>query len=373
MTDVPKIVVDRLRTSLSDGVLPDGARPGVDWPEGAHPDSDLLTAFAEQMLAATERDGVLEHLTRCGDCREVIALALPAADIAGVSNNAEIEAGRTRPVLAKAGRNWLASADFGWLRFSWPKLAGPGLRWAALAAGVVLAGSLLLMHPGKLNQALAPSSNQGTNTTPQSPGAQAAALSSPIAPAPVGTSHVGASRVGQSASGRSTNGATSKPTPKPPAEETLMARNDAPVIRKAKPALPDAVAGELQKAGAAKPASDVGQILAQHDVTWTIAEGVLQRSLDGGRSWQNALQAGGPVLLLCYASRDHEVWTGGQAGTLFHSADDGVTWVRVQPSINGHPLGSDITHIDLVGGIVVSSGNNETWSSADGGQTWEKK
>src|SRR5260370_16806372 len=66
MTEVPKIVYDRLRAAL---------------PEQAHPDADLLTAFAEQALSAAEREGVLQHLALCEDCRDVVALALPAADI----------------------------------------------------------------------------------------------------------------------------------------------------------------------------------------------------------------------------------------------------------------------------------------------------
>jgi photosystem II stability/assembly factor-like uncharacterized protein len=79
--------------------------------------------------------------------------------------------------------------------------------------------------------------------------------------------------------------------------------------------------------------------------------------------------------LLCYASHDEDVWTGGQAGTLFHSADRGVTWVQVQPSIKAQALSSDITHIDMrsTAEIVVSTSNDEIWSSADGGKTWDKK
>jgi hypothetical protein len=75
MAEVPKIVYDRLRAARP---VPDRplAEPGA--PEQSHPDADLLTAFAEQALSATERDGVLDHLALCGDCREVIALALPA-------------------------------------------------------------------------------------------------------------------------------------------------------------------------------------------------------------------------------------------------------------------------------------------------------
>jgi photosystem II stability/assembly factor-like uncharacterized protein len=126
---------------------------------------------------------------------------------------------------------------------------------------------------------------------------------------------------------------------------------------------------------ASKLALPASQTSARN-VTWTITAGVLQRSLDSGQNWQNALRADHP--LLCYASHDEDVWTGGQAGTLFHSADSGITWAQVRPSIKTQQLISDITHIDVrdVPGpaeIVVSTSNNEIWSSADGGKTWEKK
>ena len=123
-----------------------------------------------------------------------------------------------------------------------------------------------------------------------------------------------------------------------------------------------------------------------HNVTWTIAGGVLKRSLDSGQSWQDALHADHP--LLCYASNDEDVWTGGQAGTLFHSANGGITWVQVQPSVKTRQLSSDITHIEVRSNelrdelrgnargpaeILLSTTNNEIWSSADGGKTWAKK
>ena len=57
MQDVPKIVVKRLQS------------PAVE----PHPDADLLTAFAEKSLSGRERESVLQHLARCGDCREIVA------------------------------------------------------------------------------------------------------------------------------------------------------------------------------------------------------------------------------------------------------------------------------------------------------------
>ena len=99
MQNVPKIVRERLRA----------ATPAVD-----HPDADVLTAFAERSLPKREQGVVLEHLARCGDCRDIVALALPA----------------TEPVEAVVNRS-----SSGWL--TWP-----ALRWAFVAVGVVAIASL---------------------------------------------------------------------------------------------------------------------------------------------------------------------------------------------------------------------------------------
>jgi putative zinc finger protein len=49
-----------------------------------HPGAEMLSAFAEQALSASERGDVLKHLAVCGRCREVVALA-PATASAGVA------------------------------------------------------------------------------------------------------------------------------------------------------------------------------------------------------------------------------------------------------------------------------------------------
>ncbi|HKN70883.1 MAG TPA: zf-HC2 domain-containing protein [Terriglobales bacterium] len=464
MTEVPKIVYDRLRAALPD-------RAG---PEQAHPEADLLTAFAEQALSATERDGVLDHLALCGDCREAIALALPAADMVAAPIATETEAVRATSIRTESERNFLTA-------FAWP-----GLRWAALAAGVAVAASVLLMHPGKLNQATLSSVNRPVTTT--APPASAPQIAPPSVPASsIPSSSVASSPKDQSAISVRTSARTNEARPNsemrpfkklnageavtpslqaergmllaenkdksaqagkwaaapsagalaldastsrratetvevsgaaaavevaPSADDTLMARNETPAIEKAKPALQEpalpekemkvngqqntqaAVVSGLAKPqarammSAAKLASPVSQSLARR-VTWVITGGILQRSPDSGQSWQDALRADHP--LLCYASHDEDVWAGGLAGTLFHSADGGVTWVQVQPSIKAQQLSSDVTHIDVRGNvrgdvrgdvhggihgpaeIVLSTSTGEIWSSADGGKTWEKK
>ncbi|MGD0598424.1 MAG: zf-HC2 domain-containing protein [Terriglobales bacterium] len=460
MTEVPKIVYDRLRAAL-----PDRAGPAQ-----AHPEADLLTAFAEQALSATERDGVLDHLALCGDCREAIALALPAADMVAAPIATETEAVRATSIRAKSERNFLTA-------FAWP-----GLRWAALAAGVAVAASVLLMHPGKLNQATLSSVNRPVATTalpasaPQiaPPSVPASSIpSSSVASSPTDQSAIsvrtsartnearpnsemrpfkklnageavtpphqaqrgmllaenkdksaqagkwaaapsaGALALDASTSRRATetvevSGAAAAVEVAPSADDSLMARNETPAIEKAKPALQEPAMPEKEMkvngqqntqaavvSGLAKPqarammssaklASPVSPPLA-HRVTWVITGGILQRSTDSGQSWQDALRADHP--LLCYASHDEDVWAGGLAGTLFHSADGGVTWVQVQPSIKAQQLSSDVTHIDVRGNvrgdvhggvrgpaeIVLSTSTGEIWSSADGGKTWEKK
>jgi hypothetical protein len=103
MQNVPKIVGERLKA----------AAPAVN-----HPDADVLTAFAEQSLPDVERTVVLEHLASCGDCRDIIALALP-----------EIEPAER--AVRPSPRAWL----------TWP-----ALRWGFAAAGVVAIASLGLLQ-----------------------------------------------------------------------------------------------------------------------------------------------------------------------------------------------------------------------------------
>src|SRR5215469_9907249 len=105
MTELSEIVRERLKAA---------------GPAGNHPDPDVLTAFAEQSLPARERTSVLEHVSRCTDCREVLALATPAR-----------EAAAAQVVWSGPSR--------GWLRW-------PALRWGAAAACFVVVGAAVLLE-----------------------------------------------------------------------------------------------------------------------------------------------------------------------------------------------------------------------------------
>lgn len=49
---------------------------------GRHPDADQLSAFVEQALPAHEREATLTHLAVCAECRAVVALSVPAEQLA---------------------------------------------------------------------------------------------------------------------------------------------------------------------------------------------------------------------------------------------------------------------------------------------------
>jgi hypothetical protein len=139
MQDVPKIVLKRLQeTAVAE----------------AHPDADLLTAFAEQSLGESERTSVMEHLARCGDCREVVALALPASEAVAVAATSRSSRG-------------------GW--FGWPVL-----RWSVALAGIIAIVSfgIVQYRQRQKNESL------GSNLTASNEPAANTVQSLPPSPAP---------------------------------------------------------------------------------------------------------------------------------------------------------------------------------------------
>jgi photosystem II stability/assembly factor-like uncharacterized protein len=108
MEQLPKIVRERLQNGTKTGV---------------HPDPDLLTAFSEASLPERERLPILEHLSSCADCREVVFLAQPEPGMERVAVAAAMAA---PPALSRPG---------------WPGRLILG--WATVAACVVIGAVLL--------------------------------------------------------------------------------------------------------------------------------------------------------------------------------------------------------------------------------------
>ncbi len=473
MQSVPKIVRERLR---------------ADALAGAHPDVDMLTAYAEKSLPERERSVVIEHLARCGQCRDVLALALP-----------EIE---TQTVVIPARGGW----------FTWPVL-----RWGLVAAGIVAIVSLgVVQYQRRASQTAtvakavpspmvaAPSGQtQPSTSTATSPviansdrekprennedNARTAAklvspkLASPkeevsvtttekkvMAPAKVPPT--GAPRVRSNFAAPITGGPNmpaqsqqqqtgqaqmqaSAPLPMAPNAKQQVAVVAGGVGRGAQPASPSTqqVVVEVQSASSqlqtetkdvenqihsdvyamskAKPATSAQAELAarapspnplpsarMQTVTanalplprWTISSaGGLQRSFDQGSSWQDvdvtasaapsklaSVETAGAAfadkkyqgaksvkalvaapVFRAVAANGADVWAGGVNGVLYHSADAGNHWSRVLPIPGIAAVAGDIVAVEFSdpqhGKIATSTG--ETWTTGDGGRTWQKQ
>jgi photosystem II stability/assembly factor-like uncharacterized protein len=131
---------------------------------------------------------------------------------------------------------------------------------------------------------------------------------------------------------------------------------------------------------------------------WSIsAEGSLQRSFDGGKTWvevnpgqvgssagkahsfamkKKAAVEGTPhTVFRAVAAAGAEVWAGGSAAMLYHSVDSGLHWARVVPSESGAALTGDITSVEFSGpqhGRIATS-TGEVWITADDGRTWHRQ
>ncbi|HXZ31525.1 MAG TPA: YCF48-related protein [Terriglobales bacterium] len=372
MTQVPKLVIQRLQ--------PDAKLE-------RHPDADLMNAFVENMLNRHERNQVLDHLAHCPDCREIVVLSFP--------ENVNLEVGP-----AARARAWL----------SWPVL-----RWAGMAACIVVVGTAVTLHfesRSKSRQLIAAQSVEGVNsgqnpvqsTAPgrevkaeNLPSVQAlgGARQSPIAASKRTASRVPASRV-LATETRDTVSLDGQPNSELQSTSTLQAR-----VMAEPTAAPNSSGNELVPGRAkevesapftANRAGFAGPVLKQKVAAlavtkgmlspaarmapkWALSsEGILQRSFDAGKSWET-IPVDSQATFRALAANGMDIWVGGANGALYHSADAGEHWTRVQPVANGELLTADIIGVEFTdtqhGRISTSA--HETWTTEDAGQTWQKK
>jgi len=104
MAEVPRIVRERLRSQVA---------------AGEHPDANLLSAFSERGLTEQEREQVLDHLSRCPECREVVALSA----LLPVEEERLVAAAAVGRVSTGASRSWWRS---------------PIVHWSALTAAALV-------------------------------------------------------------------------------------------------------------------------------------------------------------------------------------------------------------------------------------------
>jgi hypothetical protein len=380
MQDLPKIVRSRLQEAAA---------------AEAHPDADLLTAFAERTLAESERVLMVEHLAGCGDCREVLAFALPTAEAIEADTS-------TRPVRS------------GWLSL-------PVLRWGIVAAGIIAVTSLsIVQYRHRQSKSETVVSNLiARNDTSSAPHALRSSpqVSEPQVVLPQAEIRQPRLRNKVLPNGAEMTAEIPERIPAqrldrqvaiPPSSQVVEVQAEAAAVT-AQKQVPEQFAlsqkeppfqnRSLTDSGVVKAKDPAFSQAASNGARWTISSaGDLQRSFDEGKTWEevnvNAEPTGdsvqvGPVVrdeqkklpnktaqpglvLRAVAAIGSEVWAGGSGATLYHSGDSGAHWTRVLPSSAAVAVTGDITGIEFSdpqhGRITTSAG--EFWITGDGGQTW---
>ncbi len=335
MAEISKIVKQRLQTNAK---LAD------------HPEPNLLSAFVERSLGQREQSEVLQHLSQCMNCREIVSLS------------------GAQPNLADAVS--LTPARAAWL--SWP-----ALRWGAATACIIVVGAAITVHQRHesvqhpATQASISSPSLSTQTIPD----KAALPQSPnLNPAPV---QAAKQRIRRSNSGNR-RAADSMPV------EIADARTASPFVEVVPGRAKDAVFPSEVEPATGGPATNslasgtfFPDDLAAENLAprWTLSwDGVLQRSLDSGRTWQTVPVAS-HLILRALAANGLDIWVGGKAGALFHSSDAGQHWSQVLPMANGEPFAGDIVGVEFSDGLhgKLTSSNREIWITSDAGQSWQKQ
>jgi photosynthesis system II assembly factor YCF48-like protein/putative zinc finger protein len=368
VSELPKFAALRLRASD---------------PPGEHPSADLLAAFAEQVLAGEEREKLLAHLAACDNCRAVVWCAMPESEAA-------------QPVvLGVPSRGWSWSS-------AW--------RWASVAAGiVVLAGVATLFRggPGPAGQRVASARKAPAVTEKRD--AQVA-FDKEAAPAPSSEARLDARNISPKAvTGARLQAKDMKQKAAPVSRESRFANevaaegtlaksteevapsNAAPSAPSPFPAPPSAnavsnatLAAKTAPASTAQanvvvasniPARAEGKKKLAPPTRWMLStDGVLLRSTDAGKNWQ-AVPFEGNAIFRALAVVGPRVWVGGRGGALYYSADDGSQWQRLTPSADGATLIQDITALtfsDAQHGDLSTAGG-QTWTTSDGGSSWQKQ
>ncbi len=377
MPDLPKIAMQRLHQKSATA--------------GIHPDPNLISAFAENSLAGDSRNQVLWHLAQCGDCREVVFLSAPEQAV-------------TLPAAASAPSRWLA----------WPVL-----RWgAAVAAVVVVVAAVSLHHqsggvstsPGAIQMTDVPIAKEKSASVSTPEEKREMAPETSVAPIPPVVTSVTTTDAEDKRPDQLDKDQLKKQSSRVAASPMLAQKSDIANAKSAndrrdeldKTATVEVRAGSVPvsveadqvvpgraKDAAAEPASNMNA--AQGSATampphplmfmpvveprWTVtSEGMLQRSLDLGRSWQT-VEVASQASFRALAASGKDIWVGGSKGALYHSTDAGQHWAQVQPVAAGQALSDDIVGVEFLDPLhgKLTTASKEIWTTEDGGQIWLKQ
>jgi hypothetical protein len=164
-------------------------------------------------------------------------------------------------------------------------------------------------------------------------------------------------------------------------DQELLASGDKSVSRRpaAAPAPPPRVAADEPVAVTQAPEAALTRDRVQRfaapavevrapdpQVRWRVAADTIQRSVDGGLSWEAQISAAGVSLLAGSAPSSTSCWFAGRSGAVFVTAD-GVTWRRVTA-----PTSADLTAVaaEDARAATVTTAAGAVYRTSDGGATW---
>ncbi|HEU5335592.1 MAG TPA: YCF48-related protein [Terriglobales bacterium] len=339
MSELPKIVLQRL------------ANPGG----GEHPTPDLLAAFFERQLGQAEREKLLAHLAACGECREVLWHAVPAAE--------------TQPaVVSVAGHVWWRI---------------PGWRWAGAAAAVLVIASVGFFYRGGPGAAGMVGGGSGAVAEKSAPSSATAVRTPAPLPSPGAAADLRASNSPKDSNAR--QGSAAKLAPETDQAQAVARSSSSATLSGASGAAPastakisgpapasTANAGVMIASGIMAPA--MGKKKLAPPTRWMLSPaGALLRSTDAGQSWQ-AVPFVGDVVFQTVAVVGPRVWAGGKGGALYYSPDGGSQWTRLGPAAPA-PLNQDIRALIFTDGQhgSLTTADGQTWATSDSGRSWQKQ
>ena len=364
--------------------------------QSAHPDANLLAAFAERTVLERERAAVITHLLECADCRDCVALASATRE--------------EEPLLAEHRAN----SGFGdWFR-QW--------RWILSSATACCVIATALLHFGEPPARVISVGVSSKTTEPQILYTLKDQLAEAIPLTEARKKKVEAPpsinlkpQVLMTAKKEVALEAvlTQPPPAQPPAETALTARRpeapqaDAissfvdqergaavPLEQTPSPSAAKRFGGEAAMAGrapgfaprlrASEPAKlALKPVATSARLLWSInaspdtagrSRGVVQRSMDGGQNWQ-VVPLSERVSFRSVATYGPDVWVGGSGGTLFHSSDGGSHWAEIKVATENAKVSGDIVKIAVrdPNQVTVTTASGEVWASVDNGKDWVRE
>jgi len=400
MVRIPDIVWSRLARKTPDE-------------SAGHPDANLLAALAERRLLERERALVSAHLSECAKCRETLVVSFGTAE----SEVAMVV--RSTPLWRRITIwRWVAAVACCVLALVWqrPFPQSRETKQPAMVLRAPVARNAVgpLIWPLVRNEAR--SSAVCRASAPQEvPRAKDVAAISPAAPrietdapwsmAPGKAKPDMVKKAGDPGrqAALTANGTVARevrseissqaiqvaPEPGPSAVDVALPLRD---IVQASPAAGFAAQSRtvlprasrkpggsmlIESAAAAKTKASLPGVLWSINASAGAADnlrGVVQKSTDGGRTWED-VRLSERTSFRAVAASGADVWAGGSEGTLVHSSDGGAHWAQVTVADGYVPLAGSITSIqaESASTIKIATSAGEAWISLDGGLHWKRK